>query len=384
MWDGYAPVKLDDDGQMFMELKAVMAAGEKRKIKKRAKKGIAERTRSCLPWRAVPFGLRKRGKREDGHWEEHPDEAPIVRRIFELYLERTSYDGVAKALDAEGVPTPNGGRMWGSSTVRRIITSRSVIGEYWGAGEWRQASTPRSLTSRCFEAVQLVAEQSKRWTPKGGGRLPAEHVFVKGSLRCGLCTSAMIPHTERKRGKVRETYQCRRAKTLGAEACPLPIFDRATVETPALELFETEALSYADTRAHVAAQLDPRIADATTHAARASREAAELRTQADRITRDYRAGTRDAGLHSELRASIAEELTAADAQAERLAAHAEKTTGQRANVDAETVTLEKLTPLHVKSMNPTLIQPRAGTERDRGPELRLRATSPSRPSPRPP
>ncbi len=121
MWDGYAPVKLDDDGQMFMELKAVMAAGEKRKIKKRAKKGIAERTRSGLPWRAVPFGLRKRGKCEDGHWEEHPDEAPIVRRIFELYLERTSYNGVAKALDAEGVPTPNGGRMWGSSTVRRIV-----------------------------------------------------------------------------------------------------------------------------------------------------------------------------------------------------------------------------------------------------------------------
>ncbi len=118
---------------------------------------------------------------------------------------------------------------------------------------------------------------------------------------------------------------CCRAKTLGAEACPLPIFDRATVETPALELFETEALSYADTRAHVAAQLDTRIADATTHAARASREAAELRTQADRITRDYRAGTRDAGLHSELRASVAEELTAAEAQAERLAAHAEKT-----------------------------------------------------------
>ena len=87
----------------------------------------------------------------------------------------------------------------------------------------------------------------------------------------------------------RSTYQCRKAKTLGAEACPLPIFDRAKIEAPALELFETEALSYADTGDHVAAQLDTRIADATTHAARASREAAELRTQADRITRDYRA-----------------------------------------------------------------------------------------------
>ena len=337
---------VDDDFDLRTS-NAVSNVGERNRADSERKsksvtRGIEGRHARGLPWGAVPFGYRKR---EDGHWEAHPDEAPIVADIFRRYLKLTSYNGVARALDADGVPTPNGGKMWASSTVRKIINSRSVIGEYWGAGEWRKGQHKPIVDVEVFEAAQHVAEQSRKWSPTSGGRLPARHVFVKGSLRCGLCTSAMIPRTERKRGKVRETYQCRKAKTLGAEACPMPIWTREAVETPALDLFETEALSYAATRDHVAAQLDTRIADATTHAARASREAGGCARKPTAPPATTGRERLDAGLYSELRASIAEELAAAEAEAERLTAHAEKTAGERANLDAETMTLEKLTRL---------------------------------------
>jgi DNA invertase Pin-like site-specific DNA recombinase len=53
---------------------------------------------------------------------EKTDEAPIVARILALYAELKSSRKVARALNAAGVPSPEGGvRGWGDGTVRRIL-----------------------------------------------------------------------------------------------------------------------------------------------------------------------------------------------------------------------------------------------------------------------
>ena len=85
----------------------------------------------------------------------------------------------------------------------------------------------------------------------------------------------MLARTDRKRGKMHETYQCRKKRMIGADACAMPIFRREEVEAPALAMFERDALSYEATREHVAEQLQRRIQEARSQAARAGREATE-------------------------------------------------------------------------------------------------------------
>ncbi|MFW8637611.1 recombinase family protein, partial [Cribrihabitans pelagius] len=59
----------------------------------------------------TPSGEVIRGEREI-----HPEEADVVRRIFEDYARGLSPKKIAEALNTEGVPAPSG-RHWGASTL---------------------------------------------------------------------------------------------------------------------------------------------------------------------------------------------------------------------------------------------------------------------------
>ena len=152
-----------------------------------------------------------------------------------------------------------------------------MLGEYRLKKEWHKGQHAAIVDVDTWTNAQRLAEQSRRYTPKGGGRLPARHLFVRGSLRCVWCEAAMLPRTDTKTG--RETYQCARAKTKGRESCPFPILRREDVEGTVLRYFEEEAFNLEKTRDHVAAQLGARTDEAQSRVTSAERAAAELRTQ---------------------------------------------------------------------------------------------------------
>lgn len=54
------------------------------------------------------------------------EEAKIVRRIFALFMEGKTPYLIAKALTADGIPTPAGKSKWGTTTVASILTNGSV------------------------------------------------------------------------------------------------------------------------------------------------------------------------------------------------------------------------------------------------------------------
>jgi DNA invertase Pin-like site-specific DNA recombinase len=59
-----------------------------------------------------------------------PDRAAVVRRIFELAAQGIGQNGIARTFNAEKVPTLRGGKRWHVSTIRQILDSRTVIGEF--------------------------------------------------------------------------------------------------------------------------------------------------------------------------------------------------------------------------------------------------------------
>jgi DNA invertase Pin-like site-specific DNA recombinase len=290
---------------------------------------------------------RAAGRLTGGHWTVNPAEAATVRRIFADYTERgLSYSGVAKALNADLVPSRNGAK-WSPAVIRKLLTSRHVLGEFRHRGEWMQGEHPAIIDLATWDAAQRIAEAGRKYAPNGrAGRIPNAHLFIRGSLRCGICGAAMMPRTNRRYPA--EWYECRtHFETDGPDACPMPPIDRAAVEVAALSLFERVALDIEGTRAHIAAQLQARMTEAQTQADRAERDIAQKRAALARFDRDYEAGELGAANYERQVARVSEELAAAEAERDRLAANAQNLDATAANIDAEHETFRRLAELRV-------------------------------------
>ena len=57
------------------------------------------------------------------------EQAKIVRRIYGEFLAGKSPFGIAKGLTADGVPTPAGKEIWSYTTVRRVLSNETYMGD---------------------------------------------------------------------------------------------------------------------------------------------------------------------------------------------------------------------------------------------------------------
>jgi len=79
----------------------------------------------------IPYGYRRIESAEpdgDGRFLRiHPDEARVVRRIFDLRREGASLRRIAGALNEDGIASPKGGS-WYASTVRYVLSNETYFG----------------------------------------------------------------------------------------------------------------------------------------------------------------------------------------------------------------------------------------------------------------
>ena len=57
------------------------------------------------------------------------EQAAIVRRIFGDFLAGLTPFQIAKMLTAEGIPTPAGKKQWSYTTVRRVLSNETYMGD---------------------------------------------------------------------------------------------------------------------------------------------------------------------------------------------------------------------------------------------------------------
>lgn len=78
-----------------------------------------------------PYGYRKtvirEGKRRCHTLEPVPEEADVVRRVFELYAQGTGAHEIARTLNALGIPSPSG-KLWTASSIKPMTTNDHYIG----------------------------------------------------------------------------------------------------------------------------------------------------------------------------------------------------------------------------------------------------------------
>lgn len=183
--------------------------------------------------------------------------APVVRKIFRLYLEGRGTDAIARILEGQGIDSPRKYRhcigvtkserykdsKWGRSAVKTILTNRAYVGDmvqgkvkqelcnnvvkqYVDEDEWIVVEgTHDAIISREeFAAVQeLLAENSRIQREKREKSHAAEHKeenFLKGYLRCGCCGTGFNLSQTMRDGKMIRVYYCRGYQALRLAFCP--------------------------------------------------------------------------------------------------------------------------------------------------------------------
>ena len=221
------------DGELLLTLLASFAQeeseslsrNEKWAIKKKFEKGEPNTTLRCFgyDWDA-----------ETGKCIINEEEAVWVRYIYDQYLSGASINGIAKDL-AEKDVTALRGKSLGRTTIRRILTSETYIGDmilqkyfspFVQKPKVNKGEVPKYMvfdaheaiiSRQDFEAVQERLNNRARTATNAG----YEKTFFAGLVKCGKCGYA-CNHVLHQNHKVRYNHiECNRRKTKKCDLMPI-------------------------------------------------------------------------------------------------------------------------------------------------------------------
>lgn len=98
-------------------------------------------------------------KGEDGRLVVNQEQAKIVRRIFGDFLAGHTPFQIAKALTAEGIPTPAGKTKWSYTTVRRVLSNETYMGDKLLQKTYSIDSLSKDRLKNHGEVPQFYVEQ---------------------------------------------------------------------------------------------------------------------------------------------------------------------------------------------------------------------------------
>src|SRR5215212_6508656 len=110
------------EGELTDGILDQLAKFERAKTAERSRRGKLRKAREgkIIATKKVTYGFRRNEARDA--LLVHEEHMAVVRRIVRMVgLEGASLHRVKKTLEAEGVPTPDGGRYWNKKSLRRMI-----------------------------------------------------------------------------------------------------------------------------------------------------------------------------------------------------------------------------------------------------------------------
>lgn len=304
------PVSVEPGNRLVGRLLAVVDAEEVERTKARVQAAHRHLFDEGRPSGRAPYGYRL-GRDDDGRscFELHPEQGPVVRRVFELALQGHAMSVIAEQLNAEriaprsanwkyrdGRTTPT----WRPQTVRSLLTSPTVAGlrahtdsdgvlhtvparwepiirvEVWQQVQ-RMLGQPMTVTGANGETYRVRTKPTsrpRRYLLSGGRRrgVGGQVGEIYGVLRCGKCGLPLVAQTQGRRGGERvPAYQCH-PKVDPAACGGVSLSPADEVETLVVELIQTELAASPALRQRLNATQD---ADADRW--RAERDAAKAR-----------------------------------------------------------------------------------------------------------
>lgn len=186
----------------------------------------------------------------------NPLEAPLVREVFESFIQTESCVGIIRQLNAVGYTkkswtTQEGrlheGKPLDKQYIYRILHNRVYLGEAVHKGKSYPGEHSAIIDKPLWEAAhKILAQSPKKRSNENRARQPA---LLRGLVWCGCCGSAMTPSSTsiRARGVSYRYYVCIKALRNGREACTIRSIPAQELESAVLgqikEAFKTPELT---------------------------------------------------------------------------------------------------------------------------------------------
>ena len=230
------------EDELLRQFQGMIAEYERAQIAERCRRGKLHRARAgaVSVLGHAPYGYRyvKKTEHADAFYEIDELEAPIVREIFERYVEqRESITQIARSLTEQGVPTRTGAPHWGPSTIWAILRNPAYTGQaaygrrrvtgtpakpmrvtrqrgrhsgrsayqHVGPEHWLRIPVPALITEEQHALAQELLERNSRLSPRNT-RQPS---LLQGILVCRECGHSYYRSSTRsKAGNVHHYYRC--------------------------------------------------------------------------------------------------------------------------------------------------------------------------------
>lgn len=141
----------------------------------------------------------------EGKYEIDPAKAPIVKEIFDLYVNGKTQRQIIDILNEKGYRN-NRGAPFKFSALQGLLTNRKYIGIFEYKDIVIENGVPPIIDKKTFDTVQKKLKENRRTT--GRAKAP-ERYLLTTKLFCGHCGAAMIGESGTSRnGKIHNYYKC--------------------------------------------------------------------------------------------------------------------------------------------------------------------------------
>ena len=216
------------DGELMLSILASYAQEESLSASENQKWRVKRNFEEGIPWRFFMLGY----SRENGKLAIVPEEAEIVRSIFDDYLAGKGVTAIAKRLNESGSTTQSGG-VFHKSAVERILRNYAYTGNLLLQTKFRenhltkvtrknQGELPRYHAANTHEAIisqetfDVVQAEILRRKRKYAPTKPQQPSPFTGLITCGLCGK----HYRRKTTATGPVWICATYNSYGKSYCP--------------------------------------------------------------------------------------------------------------------------------------------------------------------
>lgn len=233
---------LKTDSEMLIGFHSVMAQAESENISANVRWGIQQRMKSgTFAFRYNILGYRKG---ENGQPEIVPEEAEIIKTIFNLFLDGNSVDQIKAYLEQKQVKTYRGKAVWEKHAIRNMLLNERYTGDMLlqktftespitkkvkkNRGEMAKYlivnNHPAIIDKETFKLVQMeMARRSNKRVKSensitGRGKYSGKFALTD-ILICGECGSPYRRRTWAKNGKNKKMWRCISRVEHGTKFC---------------------------------------------------------------------------------------------------------------------------------------------------------------------
>lgn len=215
-----------------------------RELSVKVRRGHMDNAKKCMVNGALPLGYRKG---PDGRYEIVPEEAAIVREIFQRVAAGDPLVSITDDLNARGYRTKTK-KAWNNSSYNQILTNVRYTGVYIYQDIRIPGGIPAIITQAEFDAAQSAVSHKRNPRRAVDGpvsrRRDDGRYLLTGKLFCGGCQSPLVGVSGTARdGSLRHYYACKGRLNKTVPDCTLKNIRQGDIEYDIAAAIRTKMLT---------------------------------------------------------------------------------------------------------------------------------------------